>query len=131
MTDALPIPAQLVLNYLRATFTITGIVPLFYTGAIAGSEFLTYAATKLYFGLIMNITNGTATPNNNFGLVTVYDEADAIFYYGTNEVINFNVTAASDRSVNLTFKLENFYCSRLVVANYSHIMFNGYRITRT
>jgi len=109
-------------------FNITAFEPLLYEGAIAGSEFLTYNANKLYlcFDLIIAFNGGAAAAN---GLVQIYDEGDAIILYGQNQSIAYEAVAAAIWSSKNDINIKNLYFSRIVTAQYNYMKFIGYRIT--
>lgn len=116
---------QILWAYLKSAFTITGIAKLFYQGAIAGSEFETYAATKLYLCLEFD-------PGNTglYGMIQFNNEADAAFHYYYNVVVYWNGTASNFIGTNPVTQT-NFYFSRLIRTGYSTMKFIGYRITKT
>lgn len=117
-----------VYRYLEITFNPTAIVPLFYEGAIAGSEFLTYAATKLYMCVHLAV-NVTAPNVVIYPSITFYNEANAIFSGLINAAIMYNAGTAVINYIPNSANKENFYFSRLTAANYSQLTFNGYRFT--
>ena len=122
---------QALLNHLRATFTITGVVPLYYQGAIAGSEFLTYAATKLYLAIELEFVYSAALAVAALSYVRLYNAADAAFYFYQNSVLGWDATAAAFKYVPLQIDDHTVYFSRITNQTFDYIKFNGYRITRT
>lgn len=108
-------------------YTIT---PLFYQGAIAGSEFLTYNVNKSYlcascyfnpqFGIV-----GTFSP------MIFYDLANAGFDYFSAATNAYNSTTLVRELNIISLEYKNLYFSRLVAgASYVTIKFIGYRINR-
>ena len=78
-------------NGLIAWNTIT---PLYYCGAVAGSEFLVYAATKIYICLEFCV-NKTAAASATVGQAQFYDVANAVFMFTQNNAIGWDTTAAA------------------------------------
>jgi len=119
---------KILYNYLNATFDIDTIVPLFYQGAIAGSEFLTYDAKKLYLVLNINFAiAGVETPAAN--QIAFRNEADAVFYYLKNEMCFLEPGGPVVLFYSSNAELENLYFSRIVNTGFNDIKFIGYRIT--
>jgi hypothetical protein len=106
---------------------ILNVEPLYYDGLIAGSEFETYAATKMYISL--QFAGGILAANIS-GAVTAYisfyDEANAISFSLNNLANAFNV--ASIYVVNNVFNRNDDF-SRIVTAGYTYMKFLGYRVT--
>lgn len=115
-------------NRSAANRRIINVEPLFYQGAIAGTEFLTYAATKLYICLQFDAdyyTGITLTP----AIITLYSEANATFNYISNQAAFFNEGTAALTYQPNSLRRKNFYFSRLTNTGYAHFSFNGFRIT--
>jgi hypothetical protein len=101
---------------------------LHYTGIIAGSEFLTYAATKLYICYNCQIFN--STPHGEVeGLVTFYNQANAVFLNTKNQQGYWEVVGAKDEFMINPLQINHFYFSRLAATIYDSFIFNGYRVT--
>jgi hypothetical protein len=109
---------------------ILNVEPLFYEGLIAGSEFVTYALTKLYLTYQIKFNGGiqfSDTPCYS----NVYDENNAVVFIISNQIdwwqnnTNVNRYNANDAVEN------NFYFSRLDVSVLTYMKFIGYRITLT
>lgn len=116
-------------NYLRSTFAITAITPLYFQGAIAGSEFLTYAADKLYFCVNGKFNGSTAGPVGAGATITLYNETNAISMYLQNTSMSWNTsTTAQQFTVNL-LDVNSVYFSRLTNSQYTYMIFNGYSLT--
>lgn len=107
--------------------SIKNVEPLFYQGLIAGSEFLVYAATKLY--ICYNFYNGRSGVNVTLSEITFYDETDSAIFNQTNSAIFWDATAIAAKYLANTGQLNNYYFSRFAVTNIGNIIFNGYRIT--
>ena len=108
---------------------IVNVEPLYYEGLIAGSEFLTYAATKMYIDLFLGayITNGSATINS--GLL-LYDEANANTIQIDNKSLTYNTTSTALNYFNNSFETSNHIFSRISPsAAIVGLTFIGYRIT--
>lgn len=99
-----------------------------YEGTIAGSEFLIYAATKLYicFNSIFGYNNiaGAALGEIHFA-----DENNAFILYSQNSSIAYEAIAAAIFANKNNMILKNYYFSRFVANVYNYMKFNGYRIT--
>jgi len=109
-------------------FDISAIVPLYYQGAIAGSEFLTYNAAKLYFCLDFEAGVMFAYQIGG-GFIAVYDENNVNSMWMANNAcmhdgVNSNV-ATNNVQQNI------FYFGRISQSIFTHMKFIGYRITIT
>jgi len=120
---------QILWNYLRATFAITAVVPLYYEGVIAGSEFLTYAATKLY--MFLQLTGMSDAVVANIPRFRLYNAANALFQNIGFTSTYWDATAAGNRNIAISFDNKNGYFSRFTAEGYTNMTFIGYRITRT
>lgn len=119
--------SEILLSHFYATFDIDTIVPLFYQGVIAGSEFLTYAADKLYLCLSCEFSHNLAEGANPFR-VTFYNEGDAAFFYYNQDFLTHDgMTPTTYYGWN--YNMQNLYFSRITVGVYTHVKFIGYRIT--
>lgn len=113
-------------NRSAANRQIINVESLFYQGAIAGTEFLVYAATKLYICYNMNLNNLVAE-YATYPHCLIYDEGNNLINSVSNTVIGWN-GIAFNRAFNniITY---NFYFSRIGVIDIARFSFNGYRIT--
>jgi len=111
-----------------AAFDIIGFEPLLYEGAIAGSEFLTYNANKLYlcFDIIVGYSNVSSA---NRGYIIFYDEGNAINLYSSQNSIAYEAVAAAIWYNKNDANMKNLYFSRIVNTQYNYMKFIGYRIT--
>jgi len=105
------------------------ITPIYYEGAVAGSEFVTYAATKLYIclDLVLNVNFSGATVNA--ASLATYDIANA---QKSSSYLNFPVwdtTAAALKYNAPELLCQNIWFSRITVVTYIFMKFNGYRLT--
>jgi hypothetical protein len=112
--------------------TILNVEPLFYQGTTAGTEFLTYAATKLYLILNIYFSGNDMNERGSSAFIEFHDQANAVSYLGLNisGIYNVNESPLTNYMIN-PFTIENAYFSRFIVTNsvYSLMIFNGYRIT--
>lgn len=123
-------PETLVLwNHLRNTFVITAVAPVYYQGALAGSEFLTYAANKLYFCLSISAHVTQSQDAAMGGYVKFYDQTNAFDFSIQNISAYWNSTSATLRGVQLDVEKRDFFFSRFTYLIYSEITFIGYRLT--
>ena len=108
--------------------TILNVEPLFYQGVIAGTEFLTYAATKLYIPLSLKF-NGGVQFSDTACFANLYNESNAISFIISNQnnwwQTNLNVNRYNCNDA----KEENLYFSRFDVSVLTYVIFDGYRIT--
>lgn len=102
---------------------------LYYCGAIVGSEFLTYSANKLYLCLNVEYSYSVGTSVANGGLITYYDELNAIEFYGHKNNPIWDATAAGQKHTSINFETHNIYFGRIGASIFSHIKFIGYRLT--
>jgi len=121
-------PEQLNLwNIAKTKIGYSSITPLYFMGSIAGSEFNTYDANKIYISLesIFSCTGGT---NANFGEVTLYDEINVSRTIVANNAPFWQVTMAGDYFQINPVALKNVWFSRISGALYDVMIFNGYRL---
>jgi hypothetical protein len=119
--------SKYLLRYINNTFDVDSNKRLFYQGLIAGSEFVTYNALKLYVAI--NVEFGTdaalGTALNNH--VALYDDGNVLFFTLRN------IALVGDVTDNFTFPnnvySQDLYFSRIVVTGYEFMRFDGYRIT--
>lgn len=102
------------------------ITPVFFMGAIAGTEYLTYDAKKLYIAFYVVASYNSST---SFGIVNSYNEANAISAQATNNSAYWNATTAAVNSSSNKLELHNLYFSRLLFSGYTYLLFNGFKIT--
>lgn len=106
---------------------ITQVIPMYSQRTVVGSEFLTYAATKLYICLSLSAYyyfDATTTTHMQY-----YNENNVqmgILSKYTGYWRNLAVTAHRYIENNYTWK--NFYFSRLLPNNATFIRFIGYKI---
>lgn len=101
---------------------------LYYCGAVAGTDFLTYRARRLFLAYTLNYS-ATITGAANVKTVTFYNELDIINFVCHNLNIIWNATAAAPNyHINDGF-INNIYFSRLAIVGPVYIKFIGYRIT--
>jgi hypothetical protein len=115
-------------NHVQNLIPYTRITPLFYSGAIAGSEFETYAATKLYIALEIEFTGyGTYyDPAGNIPAVTFYDENDLEAKCHSNVSLAYGVAYSVWPNDII---LKNQYFGRVEAGTgLSFMKFNGYRL---
>jgi hypothetical protein len=118
-------------NRSAANRQIINVEPIYFSGLIAGSEFLTYAATKLYLGLYIKTF---VAPAVNFAVASAYlslwDETGAtamIQLY--NLSLAWDVTAIGFKATPNPAEISNVYFSKATLTIYNYFIFNGYRIT--
>ena len=109
-------------------FNITAFEPLLYEGAIAGSEFLTYDANKMY--LCFDFVAGFSAGANNANCrIVFYDEGNAIILQSQNASIAYEAVAAAIFYGKNDTEMKNLYFSRINPITYNYMKFIGYRIT--
>lgn len=105
------------------------VTPLVYFGTIAGSEFLTYAATKLYICLEFDAYVAQASLITNSGIL-FYDVANAVCAQIDNKSVTYNTTSSLLNYYTNFVKTTNIYFSRIVTnVVYTNMKFIGYRLT--
>lgn len=131
---------KLLINWFYATFdnhsvanrTITNVEPFYYQGVTGGSEFVTYAATKLY--IVHNVifsTTAANIPNTTPNSITLYDAGNAINSLLHNYASYWNGTTNAVNYSHNNVVCNDIYFSRVTTGQYSYMIFNGYRITLT
>lgn len=109
-------------NRSAANRNIVNVEPLYFQGAIGGTEFLVYAATKLY--ICYDFKNNDSLINAITPFINFRDENNVNF----SSVRNIIYDAATAYLAN-KWEMKNFYFSCAVVQLSSFITFCGYRIT--
>lgn len=109
---------------------IANVEPIFFQGAIAGSEFLVYAATKLYLALEFSLYD-YGDISANFWRVELYDEANNVFGYAANHISYYNSSDATQHNTGINCLNYNLYFSRIIAFSYRYMKIIGYRITLT
>ena len=107
---------------------IANVEPLYYCGLIAGTEFLVYAATKLYLCFYCNFTYSTNIIAVG-GLIGFLDENNVGHNYAHNNAILYDNGAAAYRYSPNMASVNNIYFSRFGATTYTGMIFIGYRIT--
>lgn len=95
-----------------------------YCGAITGSEFETYAATKIYIAKILRFDRRDTSAVDAY--ITLYNEANAAMFRYINIIPYWD---GNYKMVGNTIQTETVYFSRLVNAIYTYMYFIGYRLT--
>lgn len=120
---------RLIWNFLFLTFgERMSIGQLYYQGAIAGTEFLTYIARTLYFALEIS-ASATGGAGGTPAVFAFYNENNVVTTYLRDNSLAWNTTTLVLTYLGNTIKTDNLYFSRIVAANYTAIRFIGYRIT--
>ena len=102
--------------------------PLVFEGAVLGSEFLTYAATKLY--LCFDIVYGSSLIAGVVQkYVEHYNENNVLFGNLKKESIGYDQVAVVTNYIGNNVNVKNFYFGRNASVNYNYMKFIGYRIT--
>lgn len=118
------LPAAFLASVNAGTATITSLV---LSGAIAGSEVLTYDAKKFYVAMsLMCGMNGTAaTVAYN---IYWYDAANTLAMALCNTNHYWDATGAAYKAVGNILDLHNIMFSRIATGNYTYYRVNGYKI---
>lgn len=106
---------------------IINVEPLYYQGVIAGTEFLVYAANKLYIAYSLSIGITNLLPLLSYAIL--YDELNADTYYIGNMAAYFNQVTMQTDIIGNYLELKNNYFSRIGILSVSQFRFIGYRIT--
>lgn len=113
-------------NRSAANRRIINVEPLYYAGVIAGTEFLTYAATKLYIGLEVKCSDEDVLAVNIY-FTSFYNAANAVEFCLMCQDWEL-LRVAGDGFIPETAYIENIIFSK-IVTTYPYILFNGFRIT--
>ena len=118
-------PEQLLLwKIAKSKVAYNSITEMSFIGAIAGSEFETYAANKLYIALqVIFATSAGASLTNSY--VSLYNEANAFVLALSNSSINYNA-AHYYNPCNMI--IPNIWFSKIFVSGYSTMQFTGYKL---
>jgi hypothetical protein len=107
----------------------TTVTPLYYVGVIAGSEFETYNAGKLYVALELISWPVNAIPVSPIGGLQIYDQLNAYMTTLVNCTLIWDATAAAYKGTIQGVEYHNFYFSRVTKNLAENMKFNGYRLT--
>ena len=109
---------------------ILNVEPFAFSGAIAGSEFLTYAATKLYLCFEFNVMSPTVSSVANTFNVALHDQNNTISGYVGNNPVYYTGAVVNNGCVS-PWAVSNLYFSRIdpTGSGYTYMKFIGYRIT--
>lgn len=120
----------IVYNYLKSTFDIDTIVPLFFQGIIAGCEFLTYDAKKLYFCLNLGCSMAPGPVIVSQCNIQFYDAAHAAFLSLRDSFVVYDTSLPAVRYPRPAgAEISNIYFSCFSVVYYTEVRFIGYKIT--
>lgn len=103
---------------------------LFYYGPLAGSEFATYDANKLYLACVLGASRLALTWATAIAALQIFDENNIARFMLSNNSSLWNSTTAAPNNVANSIEANNIYFGRLDVFVYTHIRFIGYRLTR-
>ena len=112
-----------------SAFDVINVEPLLYEGAIAGSEFLTYDANKLYLCFDIYIGYSAGATAAAARSIRFSDENDVINLCIQNNSIAYESIAASIFYNSNNMNVKNLYFSRFVNQLYYYLKFIGYRIS--
>ena len=112
-------------RYASSLIAYTTITRLYFLGAIAGSEYLTYNAGKLYIALECGPVDNIL-PVDSY--IAVYNQANVVSSWLSETRPYWDVTAAAVRYVNNPCIVKNIYFSRIDNVGYTQFLFNGYRL---
>ncbi len=121
------IEEKIIFDYVIDTFNPSAIVPLQYIGVYAGSEFLTYAATKLYIATTFNWDK--CAPVSAVPTMTFYNNLNASSAVLTGAKPYWNSTAAAAYYLSCLSEIKNIWFSRVVGVQVDYLIFKGFRIT--
>lgn len=114
-------------NRSAANRQIINVEPLYYQGAIAASEFLVYAATKMY--ICYKYATYRFGADNSSGNITLYDETNTATGIMGLFMPFWNTTLLGMQVYSNMFEHENFIFSRISISLYTQMKFTGYRVT--
>jgi len=115
-------------NFANQLIAWTTITPIFYTGAIAGSEFLTYNAGKLYIALELEF-QPLGSANVGASYITLHGIGDVVMVYPSFDTIAYNTTTLAINFKGVELCLYNYYFTRIASSLYTGMKFNGFRLT--
>ena len=101
---------------------------LYFCGAIAGTEFLTYSANKMYMAMSVESSFVTSQVAITYCFNEFYNEANAVFYTEVNVAPAWDTTAAIMKFSNNNAKTTNILFSRIALTSYTRMKFIGYRL---
>ena len=112
-------------RYVRTLIAYNTITPIYYMGAIAASEFLTYNVGKLYFALEMGFSYDSGG-GPCYGWL--YNQANVLSYTLQINTISYNTTISTMVFNGNTVETKNKYFGRVANQIFNQFYFNGYRL---
>jgi len=113
-------------NIARVLIAYNTITPLFYQGPIAGSEFETFNAAKVYLCLEFKATGALGAVGASVSNIMTYNMANGAMFSFGNNIVYWD--GAIKHGANFA-ECKNFWFSRIVRQQYVDMVFNGYRLT--
>lgn len=100
---------------------------IFFQGAYAASEFLTYDVKKIY--VVKSVVFGKPTQGTTIQQLSFYNEANAILGgFGDVKPV-WNTTAAALNYINGLSEIKDLYFSRILATQIDYIKIIGYKLT--
>ena len=128
LNNASPEQQILISKILPLLVGVKTVTPLYYKGVIAGSEFVTYSAKKLYICLQLNfdanIVNSIATC-----YVDTFDESNTGNFRIANQTVFYDSVTTVPRFLSNQQEIKNIYFSRIDNIQIFEMMFIGYKVT--
>lgn len=120
---------EILFRHLNTLGTIVLIEPLIFIGSPTGSEFETYAATKVY--LCLSFTQGGSAIQTARSFTSFYDRANNVHYSLFNDDYQpyWNGTTEVVKAIANHAELKNFWFSRTTKTGITLMKFIGYRLT--
>ncbi len=102
---------------------------LYYQGAIAGSEFVTFRARRLYFAYNFEAGRDSPYADSNGAMVSFYDQNNALSFNIMGAYPSWNAALALMWYSTYNTANKNLYFSRILNNGvFLYMKFNGYRI---
>ena len=122
----MPLPVFNLFRHLQSVFNYVIITPLYYQGAIGGSQFVVYDAAILYLALSVEFTHINQAQAPPISYIEFYDETNFLIY---SSGINYpSWDGAALKYVGQPMIKHNIYFSKIVQSNYNRMHFNGYKL---
>ena len=117
-------------NYFKTLWGATPtILPIWYQGAIAASEYLTYSAKKIYFALELAISSSDGSLAIDYGSLAIGGIGGATKNCFFNNIPLYDPNTTTIKYLNNPVLIHNIFFTKITTSAYTYMIFNGYKVT--
>jgi hypothetical protein len=116
-------------RYIQESYSVKDIDSLYYNGIIAGSEFVTYNASKLYLiDELLCFSNSNTLGTYPCGYIDVFLDNGATVNRVLNVLPVWDVVAAGAKFQANYLEIKRVVATYITPNSYTNMKFNGYKI---